>query len=405
MATEIREDLIKELLADYQRPEDLTGPDGLLKKLTAALVGKALQAELTEHLGYEKHDSKGHNSGNSRNGTSEKTLKTESGEVPIEVPRDRNGTFEPQLVKKHQTHFDGFDDKIISLYARGMTTREIQSHLQELYGVEVSPDLISRATDAVLEEVKAWQNRPLDQVWPIVYLDALVVKVREQGVVTNKAAYLAIGVNLRGTKEVLGLWLEGNEGAKFWLKIMMELKNRGVADIFIICCDGLKGFPEAIEAVFPKTIVQTCIVHMIRNSVRFVSWKDRRAVISALKPIYGADTKDAAEEALETFENGMGRQYPMVARSWRSNWERVTPFLDFPKDIRTAIYTTNAIESLNYQLRKIIKTRGHFPTDDAAIKLLYLALERAQKKWTMPIKNWKNALNQFGVYFEGRLPI
>jgi putative transposase len=405
MATEIRDELLNELLADYRRPEDLTGPDGLIKRLTGALVEKALQGELTEHLGYEKHDAKGRNSGNSRNGVSEKTLKTESGEVPIEVPRDRKGTFEPQLVKKHQTHFDGFDDKIISLYARGMTTREIQGHLQELYGVEVSPDLVSRATDAVLEEVKAWQNRPLDPVWPIVYLDALVVKVRDQGIVLNKAAYLAIGVNLRGTKEVLGLWLEGNEGAKFWLKIITELKNRGVADILIVCCDGLKGFPEAIETVFPKTIVQTCIVHMIRNSVRFVSWKDRRAVIAELKPIYGADTEEAAKEALDALENGIGRRYPMVARSWRSNWERITPFLAFPKDVRKAIYTTNAIESLNFQLRKIIKTRGHFPTDDAAVKLLYLALERAQKKWTMPIKMWKNALNQFGVYFEGRLPI
>jgi putative transposase len=286
-----------------------------------------------------------------------------------------------------------------------MTTREIQGHLQELYGVEVSPDLVSRATDAVLEEVKAWQNRPLDPVWPIVYLDALVVKVRDQGIVLNKAAYLAIGVNLRGTKEVLGLWLEGNEGAKFWLKIITELKNRGVADILIVCCDGLKGFPEAIETVFPKTIVQTCIVHMIRNSVRFVSWKDRRAVIAELKPIYGADTEEAAKEALDALEKGIGRRYPMVVRSWRSNWERITPFLAFPKDIRKAIYTTNAIESLNFQLRKIIKTRGHFPTDDAAVKLLYLALERAQKKWTMPIKLWKNALNEFGVYFEGRLPI
>jgi putative transposase len=401
----IRDELLKELLANYKKPEDLLGPGGLLKELTAALVEKALQAEMTEHLGYEKHDPAGRGSGNSRNGAGEKKLKTESGDIPIEVPRDRNGSFEPQLVKKHQTHFDGFDDKIISMYARGMTVREIQGHLKELYGTEVSPDLISRVTDAVLEEVKAWQNRPLDSVWPIVYLDALVVKIRDQGSVMNKSAYLAVGVNLHGTKEVLGLWIEGNEGAKFWLKIMTELKNRGVADVLLVCCDGLKGFPDAIEAVFPRATVQTCIVHMIRNSVRFVAWADRKAVVAALKPIYSADTEQAAEAALTAFEKGLGQRYPMIAKSWRANWQRVIPFLAFPREIRKAIYTTNAIESLNFQLRKIIKTRGHFPSDDAAFKLLYLALSRAQEKWTMPIRNWKNALNQFAVHFEGRLPV
>jgi putative transposase len=401
----IRDELLKELLAEYKKPEDLLGPNGLLKQLTGALVEKALQAEMTEHLGYEKHALAGRGSGNSRNGASEKTLKTEAGEVAIEVPRDRNATFEPQLVKKHQTHFDGFDDKIISMYARGMTVREIQGHLKELYGTEVSPDLISRVTDAVLDEVKGWQNRPLDAVWPIVYLDALVVKIRDQGTVTNKSAYLAVGVNIQGTKEVLGLWLESNEGAKFWLKIMTELKNRGVADMFLVCCDGLKGFPEAIEAAFPRSTVQTCIVHMIRNSVRFVAWADRKPVVNALKPIYSADTEMAAEAALTAFERGLGQRYPMIGKSWRSNWQRVIPFLAFPRDIRKAIYTTNAIESLNFQLRKIIKTRGHFPSDDAAFKLLYLALSRAQEKWTMPIRNWKNALNQFAVHFEGRLPV
>jgi putative transposase len=401
----IRDELLKELLAEYKKPEDLLGPNGLLKQLTGALVEKALQAEMTEHLGYEKHAPAGRGSGNSRNGASEKTLKTEAGEVAIEVPRDRNATFEPQLVKKHQTHFDGFDDKIISMYARGMTVREIQGHLKELYGTEVSPDLISRVTDAVLDEVKGWQNRPLDSVWPIVYLDALVVKIRDQGTVTNKSAYLAVGVNVQGTKEVLGLWLESNEGAKFWLKIMTELKNRGVADMLLVCCDGLKGFPEAIEAAFPRSTVQTCIVHMIRNSIRFVAWADRKPVVNALKPIYSADTETAAEAALTAFERGLGQRYPMIGKSWRSNWQRVIPFLAFPRDIRKAIYTTNAIESLNFQLRKIIKTRGHFPSDDAAFKLLYLALSRAQEKWTMPIRNWKNALNQFAVHFEGRLPV
>lgn len=401
----IRDELLKELLAEYKKPEDLLGPNGLLKQLTAALVEKALQAEMTEHLGYEKHAAAGRGSGNSRNGKSEKTLKSEAGEMAVEIPRDRNGTFVPQLVKKHETHFDGFDDKIISMYARGMTVREIQGHLKELYGTEVSPDLISRVTDAVLEEVKGWQNRPLDAVWPIVYLDALVIKVRDQGTVTNKAAFLALGVNMQGTKEVLGLWIEGNEGAKFWLKIMTELKNRGVADVLLVCCDGLKGFPEAIEAVFPRATVQTCIVHMLRNSVRYVAWGDRKDVVAALKPIYAADTEQAAEAALEAFEKGLGQRYPLISKSWRANWQRVIPFLAFPREIRKAIYTTNSIESLNFQLRKIIKNRGHFPSDDAAFKLLYLALSRAQEKWTMPIRNWKNALSQFAVHFEGRLPI
>jgi putative transposase len=403
--SEIRNELLDELLKGYEKPEDMLGPGGLLKKLTAALVERALSTEMTEHLGYRKHDPAGHGSGNARNGSSSKTLKTEQGKLPIEVPRDRNGTFDPQLVKKHQTHFDGFDGKILSMYARGMTVRDIQAHLHELYGVEVSSDLISRVTDAVLDEVKSWQNRPLDPVWPIVYLDALVVKVRDQGTVGNKSVYMALGVNLQGTKEVLGLWLEGTEGAKFWLKVVTELKNRGVRDLFIACCDGLKGFPEAIEAVFPQTVVQTCIVHMIRNSLSYVTWKDRRPVVAALKPIYNADTAALAEAALVDFEKAWGRQYPTVVRSWKTNWERVVPFLAFPRDIRKALYTTNAIESVNAQLRKVLKNRGHFPSDEAVTKLLYLALSNAQKKWTMPIKNWKAALNQFAVYFPGRLPV
>src|SRR5712691_7318465 len=384
----IRDELLKELLEGYKKPKDLLGPEGLLKQLTAALVERALSAEMAEHLGYEKHEVAGRGSGNSRNGTSEKTLKSESGEMPIEVPRDRNGSFEPQLVKKHQTHFDGFDEKIISMYARGMTVREIQGHLGELYGVEVSPDLISRVTSAVIEEVKAWQGRPLEPVYPIVYLDALVIKVRDQGTVTNKSAFLAIGVNTEGNKEVLGLWLEDTEGAKFWLKILTEIKNRGVGDILILCCDGLKGFPETIEAVFPKATIQTCIVHMIRNSIKLVSWKDRKLVVAALKPIYGTQTEDLAEAALTAFESSaLGARYPMIARSWRSHWQRVIPFLAFPRDIRRVIYTTNAIESLNFSLRKIIKSRGHFPNEEAATKLLYLALVRAEQKWTRPI--WK----------------
>jgi putative transposase len=401
----VPKELLDELMAGYKKPEDLTGPDGILRQLTKAVMERALEAEMTEHLGYEKHDPAGRGSGNSRNGTGKKTLKTETSEFSIEVPRDRNGEFEPQLVKKRQRHLSGFDEKIISLYARGMTVREIQGHLEELYGVEVSPDLISRVTEVVLDEVKEWQNRPLDAVYPILYLDALVIKVRDQGTVTNKSAYLAIGVNTDGRKEVLGLWLEQSEGAKFWLKIMTELKSRGVCDILVVCCDGLKGFPEAIEAVFPKATVQTCIVHMIRSSMRFVTWKHMKALAAALKTIYRADTAEAAEQALSAFEKTeLSRRYPMIAKSWRSNWERVIPFLSFPVEIRRAIYTTNAIESLNFQLRKIIKSRGHFPSDEAAVKLLYLALIRAQRRWARPAHFWKDAYQQMAIQFEGRLP-
>jgi putative transposase len=401
----IPKEFLDELMVGYKKPEDLTGPDGILRQLTKAVMERALSAEMTEHLGYEKHESAGRGSGNSRNGTGEKTLKTETGELTIEVPRDRNASFEPRLVKKRQTHFSGFDEKIISLYARGMTVREIQGHLEELYGIEVSPDLISRVTDVVVEEVRAWQNRPLDRVYPILYLDALVIKVRDQGTVSNKSAYLAIGVTTEGRKEVLGLWLEANEGAKFWLKIMTELKNRGVSDILIVCCDGLKGFPEAIEAVFPKATVQTCIVHMIRNSMRFVTWKDLKALVAGLKTIYKADTAEAAEQALLDFEKTeLSRRYPMIAKSWRANWERVVPFLSFPVEIRKAIYTTNAIESLNFQLRKIIKSRGHFPSEEAAVKLLYLALIRAERNWKMSVHRWKDAYQQLAIRFEGRLP-
>lgn len=401
---DIRDELLDELLAGYSKPEDLTGPDGLLKRLTGALVSRALKAEMTDHLGYEPHGTEGDVAGNARNGTSPKTLKTDHGDVPIEVPRDRHGTFQPQLVKKHQRRFTGFDDKILSMYARGMSVRDIQAHLEELYGTEVSPSLISDVTDAVVDEIGAWQNRPLDPVWPVVYLDALVIKVRDQGSVQNKSAYLALGVGVDGTKEVLGLWLESTEGAKFWLRVVTELKNRGVDDIFIVCCDGLKGFPQAIEAVFPKTIVQTCIVHLIRSSTRFVSWQHRRAAIADLRSIYTADTEGAALDALSAFETKWARQYPSVAPSWRNNWERVRPFLEFPKEIRRIVYTTNAIESLNFQLRKVTKAKGHFPSDEAATKMLYLALRNVQTKWKAPPHFWKSALSQFAVYFEGRLP-
>lgn len=398
------DELLDQLLANYTKPEDLTGKDGILKQLTARLVERALHAEMTEHLGYEKHDPKGRGLPNARNGTSAKTLKTEQGPVEIEVPRDREGTFEPQLVRKRQTRFTGFDEKILGMYARGMTVRDIQGHLEDVYGVEVSPDLISKVTSAVVEDVAAWQNRPLDAVYPIVYLDALVVKVRDQGVVRNKSVYIALAVTMAGAKEVLGLWIEQNEGAKFWLKVVNELKTRGLRDVLIACCDGLKGFPEAIEAVFPQAVVQTCIVHMIRNSLRFVSYKDRKAVAKELRPVYTAASREEAQVALDGFEQKWARRYPMIAASWRTNWERVVPFLDFPPDVRRVIYTTNAIESLNSSLRKLLQYRGHFPTDEAVYKLLYLALSKMEKKWERSIRDWSNVLGQFSIFFKDRIP-
>lgn len=396
--------LIDNLLKDYKTPEDILGDNGLLKQLTKAVLERAMQAELTDHLGYEPHDAAGDNSGNSRNGKSRKTLKGDFGELPIEVPRDRNSTFAPQIVPKGQTRFDGFDDKILSLYARGMTTREIQAHLEEIYQVEVSPALISSVTDAVAEEVKAWQNRPLDALYPILYLDALQVKVRDGAHVRNKAIYLAIGVNLSGIKEVLGLWVAQAEGAKFWLQVVTELKNRGVADIFIACVDGLKGFPEAIEAVFPQAQVQLCVVHLVRHSLNYVGWKQRKEVAADLQAVYRAATREEAELRLEEFAEKWDAQFPTIARSWRANWERVAPFFAYPADIRKVIYTTNAVESVNMSLRKIIKNRGSFPTDEAALKLLYLALQNIARKWTMPIKEWKAALNRFAIIFEDRMP-
>src|SRR6202142_1112482 len=398
------DELLDQLLASYTKPDDLTGKDGILKQLTARLVERAMQAEMTEPLGYERHDPKGRGTPNSRNGLGTKTLKTELGPMEIEVPRDRDGSFEPQLVKKRQTRFTGFDEKILSMYARGMTVRDIQGHLEDMYGVDVSPDLISRVTSAVAEDVIAWQTRALEAVYPIVYLDALVVKVRDQGVVRNKAVYIALGVTGAGSKEVLGLWIEQNEGAKFWLKVVNELKNRGVKDILIACCDGLKGFPEAIETAFPVTVVQTCIVHMIRNSLRFVSYKDRKAVAKDLRPVYSAASREEAAAALDAFEAKWARRYPMIASSWRSNWERVVPFLDFPPDVRKVIYTTNAIESLNSSLRKLLHYRGHFPTDEAVFKLLYLALTNIEKKWDRSLRDWNNVLGQFSIFFKDRIP-
>lgn len=404
-STPINTDLIDQLLKDYQSPEDVLGENGLLKQLTKAVLERAMQAELTHHLGYEKHSSSGQNSGNSRNGKSKKTLKGEFGALPLEVPRDRQSSFEPKIIPKGQTRFDGFDDLILSLYARGMTTRQIQQHLEEIYKVEVSPSLISAVTDAVMDEVRAWQNRPLERVYPIVYLDCIMVKVRDGGHILNKAVYLAIGINLEGVKEVLGLWIAQSEGAKFWLGVVTELRNRGVCDIFIACVDGLKGLPEAIETVFPKTEVQLCIVHLLRQSLNYVGWKQRKEVAGDLKLIYSATTREQAEIRLEEFAAKWDGEYPTISPIWRRNWERVVPFLAYPEEIRRVIYTTNAIESVNMGLRKIIKNRGSFPTDEAALKLLYLALQNISRKWRMPIKNWKAALNRFAIVFEGRLPI
>ena len=401
--TSLRPELLDELLADYETPEDLLGDDGLFKQLKKALLERALGAELSEHLGYEKGDPAGRGTGNSRNGHSDKTVLTEDGAVELEVPRDRNGSFEPVIVPKGERRLDGFDDRILSLYARGMTVREIRGHLQELYGVAVSPDLISRVTDAVLEEVREWQNRPLDAVYPVVFFDALRVKIRDEGLVRNKAVYLALAITCQGEKEVLGLWIEQTEGAKFWLKVMNELKTRGVGDILIAVVDGLTGFPDAIAAVFPQTAVQTCIVHLIRNSLAFVSWKDRKKVMPDLRAIYRAETAEAAAARLDEFEACWGERYPAVAPAWRRAWEHVVPMFAFPPAIRKMIYTTNALESLHRSLRKIIKTRGSFPSDEAATKLLFLALRNAGVHWRRPIE-WTAAMGQFAILFEDRFP-
>ena len=395
--------LVDELLKDYKSPEQIIGENGLLKQLTKALLERALHAEMTNHLGYGKHDPAGYNSGNSRNGTTKKKLKGDFGEIELETPRDRNGSFEPKIVGKGQTRFTGFDDKIVSMYARGMTTRDIQSHLEEMYGVEVSAALVSEVTDAVMEDVKAWQSRPLDAVYPVVYMDALYVKVRENGQVQNRAMHVAIAIRMDGCKEVLGLWATATEGAKFWLQVVNELKNRGVQDIFVACVDGLKGFPEAIEAVFPNTQVQLCIVHLVRASMQYVSWKLRKAVAADLRRIYTAPTAEAAGDELERFAEKWDRTHPAISQIWRRNWARVIPFFAFAPDIRKVIYTTNAVESLNMTLRKVIKTRASFPNDDAATKLLYLALLNVSKKWNT-VQNWREALNQFQIMWPERMP-
>jgi putative transposase len=368
-------------------------------------VERVLEGEMTAHLGYEKHAQEGRDGGNSRNGRTSKRIKTDTAELAIEVPRDRDSTFEPVMVAKGQRRLPGFDEKVIALYARGMTTREIQGHLKELYGVEVSPTLISAVTDAVMEDVRAWQARALEAVYPIVYLDAIHVKLRTGGHVESQAVYLALAINLQGQKELLGLWVGEAEGAKFWLSVLTELKNRGVQDIFIAAVDGLKGFPDAIEAVFPRTQVQLCIVHLIRGSLRYVSWKERKAVVKDLKVIYRAPTLEAAETALEAFSTAWDSRFPQISRMWRAHWTHLTPFFDYPPELRKVIYTTNAVESINAQLRKVTKHRGAFPTSDSVRKVLYLAITKASERWTRPVQDWTAALNHLSIVFEGRIPV
>jgi len=394
----IEKELLDQLLAGRD-PHEVFAKDGLLDDLKKALSERILNAELDEHLEGEQAEG----SINRRNGSSKKTVLTGTSKMTLSVPRDRAGSFDPKLIAKYQRRFPDFDDKIVSMYARGMSVREIRGHLEELYGIDVSPDLISAITDAVLEEVGEWQNRPLDAVYPLIFFDAIRVKIRDEGFVRNKAVYIALGILADGTKEILGLWIEQTEGAKFWLRVMNELRSRGIADILIAVVDGLKGFPEAITAVFPNAVIQTCIVHLIRHSLEFVSWKDRKSVVPALRAIYRAKDAEAGKQALDDFDAGAwGRRYPAIAQSWRRNWQHVMPFFAFPEGVRRIIYTTNAIEALNSKLRRAVRTRGHFPNDDAAMKLLYLVLNQASEDWKRPPREWFEAKTQFAVVFGER---
>jgi transposase-like protein len=399
----IPDEVIDQLLAGAGTEQEIAGPGGLLAALTKRLVERAMEVELTDHLGYEPHSEPPGGAGNTRNGTSRKTLVTEHGQVDIDAPRDRNGSFEPKIVRKRQRRFEGFDDKILALYSRGLSTRDIAAHLEEIYGVQVGRDLISRVTDAVMDDARAWAQRPLEDVYPIIFLDAMVLKIREAGSVQRKACYLALGVTTDGDRDVLGMWFQDTEGAKFWMQVLSELKHRGVSDILICCVDGLKGFPEAIEAIFPKTTVQTCVVHLIRHSLKYVPRREREQVARDLKPIYTAVDADAAQAALESFDETWGQRFPVITQAWLNAWEYVTPFLAFPPEVRRVIYTTNAIEALNRQLRKAIKTKGHFPSEDAARKLIYLALQNAVPAWTRT-RNWTVALLAFKIHFGDRLP-
>jgi len=397
------DELVDELLAGARTEEEIVGPGGLLAQLTKRLVERAMDVELTEHLGYEHGQAPPGRAGNTRNGSTPKTLMTEHGPVRIDTPRDRDSSFEPKVVRKRQRRFAGFDEKIIALYARGLSVRDIQAHLREIYGVDVGHELISTVTDAVMDDARAWQTRPLDDVYPVVFLDCLVLKIREGSSVQRRACYLALGVNLDGERDVLGMWFQQTEGAKFWLQVLTDLKQRGVRDILIACVDGLKGFPDAIEAAFPKTWVQTCIVHLIRHSLRYVPRRERERVARDLKPIYTASDPDEAALALEVFDEQWGQRFPVITQAWQNAWEQVIPFMAFPPEVRRVIYTTNAIEALNRQLRKAIKTKGHFPNEDAARKLIYLAITNAVPAWTRT-RNWTAALLAFKIHFADRLP-
>jgi putative transposase len=389
-------------LIEGKSAEEIAGPGGLLKQLTKALLERAMNAELTHHLGYDKHEPEGRGSGNTRNGKSRKNVQGDFGSVEIAVPRDRNGSFEPQILPKHERRFTGFDDKIVSMYARGMSTRDIQAHLQEIYGVEVSPGLVSEVTDAVMEDVRAWQSRPLEPLYMILYLDALMVKMRHEGRVENRAVFVSIGVTQEGLKEVLGLWSSATEGAKLWMQILTEIRNRGVQDILIACVDGLKGFPEAIQNVYPKTEVQLCIVHMVRNSLAYVNWKERKMVAADLKLIYRAATAEEAERRLGEFEAKWDAKYATIGKMWRRHWAGISPFFAYPEEIRRSIYTTNVVESLHMTLRKVIKTRASFPSEEAALKLLYLALKNIAQRWQAS-REWKTALNHFMLRYGDRI--
>lgn len=402
---DLLDDLIREHLAEGKHPRELLEEGGLLKQLTKQLVQKCLEAEMDTHLGYEKNERAGKSADNRRNGYSKKTLKSEQGEVELGIPRDRAGEFEPKIVEKHQTRLAGLDSKVIALYARGMTVRDIQNQLQEMYGVEISPTLISNVTSSVMEDVRAWQTRPLDAVYPVVWFDALQVKIRHEHRVINKAVYLSLGLNTEGRKELLGIWVSQNEGAKFWLSIFTELKNRGMKDVLIACIDGLTGLDEALVAAFPDVMVQTCIVHMVRNSTKFVSFKERKELCADLKAIYQAQDEKQALKQLESFCGKWDHKYSMIGKSWRLHWDKIIPMFLFPADIRRTIYTTNAIESVNMTLRKVSRNHRIFPDDESAVKVMYLAVQNISKKWTMPVWNWGAAINWFTVEFKGRIPL
>jgi len=401
----ITKEVLDELLKDCNGPDEFYGPNGLVKQLSKALIERMMQAELTDQLGYEKSESGEKQTENRRNGKTSKTLRTDQGPMEIEVPRDRNGEFEPKVIPKRQREWRGFDDKILSMYGLGLSTKAIQENIKDIYNVDISPELVGRVTDEVKGLVEEWRNRPLEPFYPVIFFDALRVNIRDEGHVSKKAVYIALAIRLDGQKEVLGMWIEQNEGAKFWMSIMSELQNRGLADMLIAAVDGLTGFPDAINTIFPKAEVQLCMVHMVRNSVKYISYKDRKAVTSDLKEIYLAPSENAAEGALDRFSGKWDKKYPAISKSWRNRWSEVIPFFKFTPEIRRAVYTTNAIESVNYNLQRNLKTRQSFPNDEAAMKLIFMILRRISKRWIMPIRNWGEALNQFSIIYGDRVPL